>query len=107
MLRMKRWSVEVLSTLSREVRVGLEGVRGDGTRAGFSTTSTGGALSSGVHEADRRGRSPLRLGAVTETQPLVIYDGVCNFCNASVNFLLQRDQESVFKFTHWQHPFAQ
>ena len=30
--------------------------------------------------------------------PVVIFDGVCNFCNASVNFILQRDkrQEIVF-----------
>ena len=41
-----------------------------------------------------------------EKQPLVIYDGVCNFCNASVNFIMQRDPKGVFKFTHWQSPIA-
>eukprot|EP01102_Stenamoeba_stenopodia_P003481 TRINITY_DN13523_c0_g1_i1.p1 TRINITY_DN13523_c0_g1~~TRINITY_DN13523_c0_g1_i1.p1 ORF type:complete len:151 (-),score=24.60 TRINITY_DN13523_c0_g1_i1:224-676(-) len=41
-----------------------------------------------------------------EKQPLVIYDGVCNFCNASVNFIMQRDPKGVFKFTHWQSPVA-
>lgn len=29
---------------------------------------------------------------------VVIFDGVCNFCNATVNFLLQKDKEGVLRF---------
>lgn len=31
--------------------------------------------------------------------PLVIFDGHCNFCNASVNFIMTRDTQKVFLFT--------
>lgn len=33
---------------------------------------------------------------------IVLFDGVCNFCNASVNFLLRRDKEGVFRFAALQ-----
>jgi len=29
---------------------------------------------------------------------LIIFDGVCNFCSASTNFIIKRDPESKFKF---------
>lgn len=34
--------------------------------------------------------------------PIVLFDGVCNFCNASVNFILQRDPKGVFRFAPLQ-----
>ena len=33
---------------------------------------------------------------------IVLFDGVCNFCNASVNFILQRDPHQVFRFASLQ-----
>ena len=33
---------------------------------------------------------------------VVLFDGVCNFCNASVNFVLEHDRESYFKFAPLQ-----
>lgn len=33
---------------------------------------------------------------------IVLFDGVCNFCNASVNFLLRRDKDGVFRFAALQ-----
>ena len=27
---------------------------------------------------------------------IILFDGVCNFCNASVNFIIDRDPESLF-----------
>lgn len=38
--------------------------------------------------------------------PLVLFDGVCNFCNASVNFILKRDPTGVFRFTPLQSKMA-
>jgi len=33
---------------------------------------------------------------------VVLFDGVCNFCNASVNFVIEHDREGYFKFAALQ-----
>ncbi len=33
---------------------------------------------------------------------IVLFDGVCNFCNASVNFVIERDKVGYFKFAPLQ-----
>lgn len=33
---------------------------------------------------------------------IVLFDGVCNFCNSSVNFLLRRDRDGVLRFAALQ-----
>lgn len=33
---------------------------------------------------------------------IVLFDGVCNFCNASVNFVIERDKAENFKFAPLQ-----
>ena len=30
--------------------------------------------------------------------PLILFDGVCNLCNASVQWVIERDRRSVFRF---------
>ena len=30
--------------------------------------------------------------------PVILYDGVCNFCNAIVNFIIRRDKKKKFLF---------
>lgn len=35
--------------------------------------------------------------------PLIIFDGVCNFCDASVNFIMNHDKNARFKFSASQH----
>lgn len=35
---------------------------------------------------------------MTETPSIILFDGVCNFCNASVNFLIDRDPDARFRF---------
>lgn len=37
-----------------------------------------------------------------ENQPIVLFDGVCNFCDASVNFIISRDRAGVFRFAPLQ-----
>ena len=32
-------------------------------------------------------------------QPIILFDGVCNFCNGAVNFVIRKDKRSVIKFT--------
>lgn len=38
----------------------------------------------------------------TSTGPIVLFDGVCNFCNDSVNFLIQHDPKGKFRFASLQ-----
>jgi len=37
-----------------------------------------------------------------ESRNIIIFDGVCNFCNGSVNFIIQRDPDNKFAFTPLQ-----
>jgi predicted DCC family thiol-disulfide oxidoreductase YuxK len=32
------------------------------------------------------------------TTPVILYDGVCNFCNGVVNFIIKKDKEKIFRF---------
>lgn len=33
---------------------------------------------------------------------IILFDGVCNFCNSSVNFIIEHDAENYFKFAPLQ-----
>ena len=37
-----------------------------------------------------------------EENPVILYDGLCNFCNAVVNFIVKRDKKKVFRFAPLQ-----
>lgn len=37
-----------------------------------------------------------------KNQPTIIFDGICNFCNSSVNFIIARDPEGKFSFAPMQ-----
>jgi len=39
-------------------------------------------------------------------QPVIFFDGVCNLCNASVQFVIAQDKKDQFKFTALQGDFA-
>jgi predicted DCC family thiol-disulfide oxidoreductase YuxK len=43
----------------------------------------------------------------TESNPIVLYDGVCGLCNHLVQFLLKRDTKDRFRFASLQSEFAQ
>ncbi|NQY93870.1 MAG: DUF393 domain-containing protein [Campylobacteraceae bacterium] len=38
---------------------------------------------------------------------LVLFDGVCNFCNKAVSFIIKRDPKEIFYFAAIQSPIAQ
>lgn len=38
---------------------------------------------------------------------IVLFDGVCNFCNGSVNFIINNDPEKRFKFAPLQSEIGQ
>ena len=37
---------------------------------------------------------------------IVLFDGVCNFCNGAVNFIIQHDDEKKFQFAPLQSEFG-
>jgi predicted DCC family thiol-disulfide oxidoreductase YuxK len=38
---------------------------------------------------------------------IIFFDGICNFCNSSVNFIIKRDKKNYFKFASLQSEYAQ
>ena len=40
-------------------------------------------------------------------QPVILFDGVCNFCNAGVNFIIKQDKKKVFRFAALQSEAGQ
>ncbi len=38
----------------------------------------------------------------THSSPIVLFDGVCNFCESSVRFIIDRDPHAVFRFASLQ-----
>jgi predicted DCC family thiol-disulfide oxidoreductase YuxK len=39
--------------------------------------------------------------------PVILFDGVCNFCNAAINFVLKQDNKDVFRFAPLQSDAGQ
>ena len=39
---------------------------------------------------------------MTQESPIVLFDGVCNYCNAMVNFAIRNDKKAVLKFAPLQ-----
>lgn len=39
--------------------------------------------------------------------PVILFDGVCNFCNAGVNFIIKQDKKKVFRFAALQSDAGQ
>lgn len=35
-------------------------------------------------------------------QPVILFDGVCNFCNSAVNFVIKRGKKGIIKFAPLQ-----
>lgn len=40
-------------------------------------------------------------------QTVVFFDGLCNFCNGAVQFIIKRDVKNIFKFASLQSNYAQ
>lgn len=40
-------------------------------------------------------------------EKIILFDGECNLCNSSVNFIIDRDQNNVFKFASLQSETGQ
>ncbi len=47
------------------------------------------------------------MGSDTQIkQPVIFFDGVCNLCNSSINFIIKRDKKKYFKFSSLQGNYA-
>ncbi len=58
-----------------------------------------------------RGSQVLRLRlrydvTMHQSGPIVLFDGVCNLCNASVQWIITHDRDNVFRFASLQSEFA-
>ncbi|RLZ07545.1 thiol-disulfide oxidoreductase DCC family protein [Faecalibacter macacae] len=42
-----------------------------------------------------------------KTKKIILFDGVCNLCNSSVQFIIERDTKNVFLFSSLQSDFGQ
>ncbi|WP_339606390.1 thiol-disulfide oxidoreductase DCC family protein [uncultured Roseivirga sp.] len=45
--------------------------------------------------------------SVNQEHDILLFDGVCNLCNNSVNFIIDRDPKKHFKFAALQSEFGQ
>ncbi len=42
-----------------------------------------------------------------ENHPVILFDGVCNLCNASVQYVIKHDPKHIFRFASLQSSFAE
>ncbi len=45
--------------------------------------------------------------ALSYQHPILLFDGVCNLCNNSIQFVIERDSDATFRFAPLQSPLAQ
>lgn len=44
---------------------------------------------------------------MTADHPIILFDGVCNLCNSSVQFVIRKDRKKIFRFTSLQSEAGQ
>jgi len=42
-----------------------------------------------------------------ECHPIILFDGICNLCNASVQYVIRHDSKQIFRFASLQSRFGQ
>lgn len=42
----------------------------------------------------------------TINHPVILFDGVCNLCNSSVQFIIKHDKKGIFRFASLQSEFG-
>lgn len=48
------------------------------------------------------------MGTIDKIEsPVILFDGVCNLCNSSINFVIDRDKHKKYKFASLQSKFGQ
>lgn len=46
------------------------------------------------------------LKSLIENKKIILFDGVCNLCNSSINWIIDKDTEKIFSFASLQSKFA-
>jgi len=46
------------------------------------------------------------MNSSDDTRTIIIFDGVCNFCNGAVNFIIKKDVKEIFYFTPNQSSYG-
>ena len=46
------------------------------------------------------------MNTKASNNPVIFFDGICNLCNASVNFIIRHDKAGNFRFAPLQSEFA-
>src|SRR3954471_17600618 len=41
-----------------------------------------------------------------QSNPVILFDGVCNFCNGAINFVIRHDKDALFRFASLQSETA-
>lgn len=49
----------------------------------------------------------LNQSFTTLNHPVILFDGVCNFCNAGINFIIKQDKKKIFRFAALQSEAGQ
>ena len=47
------------------------------------------------------------MGADTQINPIILFDGVCNLCNSTVKRVIKADKKGIFRFASLQSTAAQ
>lgn len=42
------------------------------------------------------------VNLTTMENPILLFDGVCNFCDSTINFVIERDKKNLFKYASLQ-----
>lgn len=42
-----------------------------------------------------------------QEHPIILFDGVCNFCNATINFIIKHDKKRIFRYAALQSQAGQ
>ncbi len=48
-----------------------------------------------------------KVQALSDTHPVILFDGVCNLCDSFVQFIIKRDKKGIFKFASLQSDVGQ
>lgn len=49
----------------------------------------------------------LKFHEMVPDKPVILFDGICNYCNGVVNFIIRQDKKKVFRFAALQSNFGQ
>lgn len=52
-------------------------------------------------------KTELKNDPLSTDSPILLFDGVCNFCNSSVNFIIDRNSKKNILFASLQSPIGQ